>query len=193
MLFNNVTSIQPSVAKQSKAGKAYQVFEIFGTTQYGPKSKAITLQTLQFNPALAAKLGQLQVGQSIEFIEQQNGAFKNVVDVVIGPAVGISSVPASGGHTQDKTATKTYGYGSQDSQYGLQVGNALNNAATLLAAKAVKGDLKSAAEEILRLGEELKENLKAGKYKVAQAASAPPVKKEEPIFVDDDNDIPFGE
>lgn len=168
MKFDKVVTINPKVDKVSKAGQPYSVFEIVGSTEQGIKTKSITLQTLQYNSALSDQLHTLKVGDSVEFVEEQKGQYKNVVGAIIGP--GTKGEPYSSSKSNNSAPKSNYvDYKERD--YGLQVGNALNNAAALIAAKAEKGSLKEVAERILYVGEELKQHLKEGKYKVASSAS----------------------
>lgn len=62
---------------------------------------------------------------------------------------------------QTTTATSKQ-VGTSDREVGMQVGNALTNAATLLASGIMTGSLEYVAEEVIRTGERLKARLLAG-------------------------------
>jgi hypothetical protein len=60
------------------------------------------------------------------------------------------------------STSNTYRGSTNDREIGMQVGNALTNATTLMASGQSKNSLEETAEEIIRVGERLKAKMLAG-------------------------------
>ena len=178
-----VTQVDPNRAKVKRDGGTYQCFYIMGTKQDGSVSEqTVATSFLNNNAVLLNQLNAVEVGKVFDFHLEKNGQFWNLTGVTPSGDIPTKAAPAA----QKATAPLDNKSKYVDNSIGMQVGNALNNAATLLAAKVVKGTVETVAEDILRIGERLKKNLVAGKY-----ANNQPAPKVEDIYEDESN--PFGD
>ena len=132
---------------------------------------------LSKNPTLKDKLHSLKDGQLADLVLQKNGMYTNLVDVK-SASEGEIKPAATSSH---KTTPSTF---VSDNALGMQVGNALNNAALLMAHGKSSMGLEDTALMVLEIGERLKARLKSGDLTT---------KKEESGAIIEEDDIPFGE
>ncbi len=159
------------------------------------KSKAIHSAFFEKKKALISALKSFSEGDTVEITVE--GAPFYGLDSARRLDATSAAVPQSFRSTSEVTkpfAKSTF----VDNSIGMQVGNALTNAATLIAGGA-KGTLEEVAESVLFLGERLKARLVAGDFSpIAEKKSVPPQKatKKAAVVVEDadeDADDPFGD
>lgn len=121
---------------------------------------------LKANQELLSKIKKLKAGDDVVLVKEKKGSFWNIVDIVQDVA----------GIAMDSSSKNDY-------SIGMQVGNALNNAALLMAHGVMKGDLEAVAREVIRVGDRLKASLKGDA--VVEEPAMPT--KTETVTVDDDD------
>lgn len=152
-----------NVAKAKKDGGVYKTNVLIFSTRFGAKEKTIADFALGKSPLLAKALDSLVEGDEIE-IELDESQYKNLVMVkklsgATDSAAITDTKTSAAPVAATKTATKRDDYG-----VGMAVGNALNNAALLLAHGIVKGELEEVARDILTLSIKLREDYMAGEF-----------------------------
>ena len=160
-----IIDIVPSLTAAKRDGGTYEAFSISYKNSRGYQEQMLKPAVMiRQNQPLHAKLTALSAGDKVELVFEKSGMYKNLIDVIPVTEVTQTASPPS-----VATTTKKESYKSTfvDNSVGMQVGNALNNAAVLIANKVVKGTVQMVAEDILRIGERLKANLVAGKYNIA--------------------------
>lgn len=181
-----ITEINPSLTREKRAGGTYTAFEFKGLKEDGTEStQSVATSFLKTNTNLKADLDGLVVGGVYDIKLKKNGLYWNLE--------GATPITKAEGTTRQSTTKplRAHDFKTQskstyvDNSIGMQVGNALTNAATLIAAGARKGDLESVAEDVLRVGERLKAKLVAGDYAATNTKSTQATTTTE--------DIPFGE
>src|SRR3990167_154312 len=163
-----IISYTPAEVKQKKAGGTYACAVLRcnefdrETGSYNPTTKEVTVMhnALQTNSPLHEALEGCQAGEVYELHYVKNGLYSNLNAM---RKTDSTSTPSTSS-TPSPSTTTSYGTkrNSDDYAIGQQVGNALNVAAALLAAKVMKGDLESAAHEVITIGERLKTAIKTG-------------------------------
>lgn len=142
----------------------------------------------KFNPALKEQFKKVKVGKSLCFTTQVKNGFTNLV--AIGDPVGVDEQDLGETPAAARPGGRSF---TNENAIGMQVGNALNNAATLVASNAAFDDLEKTCEYILSLGEDLKQRLIAGEFN-KKVAKEPTSDKD--VMLDDfdepeDEDSPF--
>jgi hypothetical protein len=198
-----VTSVNTNAIIQGKKGP-YSGLEFKYVQNGEQKSKAIHNAFFDKSKSLIDALTSFSAGDTVE--------------ITVGgpPFFGLESakkveatseeLPQSSAATSEskKSYTKST---FVDNSVGMQVGNALTNAATLMTTKAYQGiSFEDIAIDVLKLGESLKARLVAGEFSAETKASvlaapkAVPLKKCTPSKApapepeeDDDMDDPFGD
>ena len=194
----------PAVRK--KDGGTYKALVV--NYMEGSRSGTINIHEAMFGRmgALIAKIKKIEQGTTVTFIFEQNGNFKNLVDVKAGGEV--STTPESKSSTPSKfIPTKPTG---TFNDIGIKVGHAINNAVLLYTANQdstgiltgakLEAELLGHATMIMKLSDKLKEGpvevKTADVDAIVKAAAKPAVKKAvkkaevEPDF-EDDLDDPF--
>ena len=173
-----IVDIVPSIEAEKRDGGTYDAFLINYTNAKGAGEITKPAGVIKKNKELYAKLLALSAGDKVELVFEKQGMYSNLVDVK--SLSDASALPTAAPATKLAPAVKS---SFVDNSIGMQVGNALNNAAVLLAHKVVKGTIESVAEDILRVGERLKINLVSGKY--AKSEEKAIVIEEDIDFTDD--------
>lgn len=178
-----IESVTHNVPKERrKDGGTYLASVLTYTDEGIPREQVFVNAFLDKAPGLRAKVHAVEVGQQIELTLEKKGMFWNVTDI---NAPGQAPVRAAAPRTTTTTSHGPTKAPFTDNSIGMQVGNALTNAATLLAHGAAKGTLESVAVDVLKLGESLKARLTAGEF---AAGKTVPVKKTTIV-----EDLPFGD
>lgn len=175
-----VTSVAHDIPKERRDGKEYFASVIHYTDGGVDREVSFPTAFLDKNPALRADVRAVQPNTEVELTLEKQGLYWNTTAI---KAPG--SVPTKTHKTGTNTAAPATKVPFTDNSIGMQVGNALTNASTLLASGAMKGTLESVAVEVLKLGESLKARLTAGEF---AAGKSVPVQK----TVIEDN-LPFGD
>lgn len=125
-------------------------------------TKAIHKVAMGYTPALQAKLEALKAGDKFTLVTEKKGAFVSIIDVTVGDALIGDAAQAPKQTSPTPYQPKTY----TDNSIGLQVGNALTNASTLIASGAsefMDMTLLDAAKKIIDIGNELRSHVSAAK------------------------------
>ena len=182
-----VISVEQDFDAEKRDGSTYKATMLNYQDGQFAKQKAFANAFLAKAQPLADKLHALNSGDTITLVTEKNGMFTNVVDIINGATEeGTTFKKKSPVHTPFKK-----GNSFQDNSIGLQVGNALTNAATLMAHGKAKGSLEEVAEMVLRTGENLKKRLSNGEF-AADSADKSDVSKPQTEDVVVDEDINFG-
>lgn len=190
-----IMDISQNVTKRKKDGGTYTVTTILAKSNEGKVEHNILQNIVDRNAAMKSAVESLEMGDTATLVlETRPGSkFSNVVGVHSGnvPEAVSQLGESTGGFQKRPNTTATKEWQPADTT-GVQVGNALNNAALLLAHKIEKGTLEEVAERVLRTAENLKTKLKAGVYSTSTETRREPSRPQTQVntFVEDD-DISF--
>jgi BioD-like phosphotransacetylase family protein len=188
-----ILNIDQNIEKKKKDGGPYKAtILLVKPISGGQAGERLILQSIVDKAAdMQTALNTLQTGDVATLVHQarEGSTFTNIVGVYVGNVPDAQSQQAAWNGAGGGGAGKSY----QKDTTGIQVGNALNNAAILLANKVMKGTLETVAEHVLIIAEKLKAKLKAGTYKHVEGAPAQATASRTSVaetFVEDD-DVPF--
>lgn len=188
-----IDEVKHNFDRAKKDGGTYNC-SLFAYYDNGKRwENATATKFLETNPDLKAQLNALEIGQEYVLTTEKNAAgFWNIESIVPNDGTVVAETKAPQAKTAAFSTAPKKSY--VDNSIGMQVGNALTNAVSLIASGQSTG-LEATAIEILKLGESLKIRLEAGEFKAGatspkKAAVARPVAKVAEVVIDED--IPFG-
>lgn len=175
----NVISVEFDIDKDKRDGGVYKA-TVFKYTDAGEEREiALASAFMKSQPILLGELQKLKAGQDVEITLEKRGMYWNLTEV---DGVAGNGESAAAPSSRSPAPRSTY----VDNSIGMQVGNALSNAALLLAHGQIKGTLEEAARHVIQVGETLKAAIVAGEF---EGTSRAPAKGTKLV----DEDIPFGD
>lgn len=165
-----VLVIDPTHQKTKRDGGTYEAFLLGGTDSQGAiTDQVVATAFLKTQPVLHSQLNAVKVGDSVNLeLEKNDKGFWGLKSVTVGDAATSTSssiAPKTGASHQ---TTQPFRPQLNDNAIGAQVGNALTNAANLIASGNAKkigdGTLESVAAHVIEVGERLKKRLLSGEF-----------------------------
>lgn len=148
-----VTSVEHDITRAKRDGGTYQCTVLNYIDDRGEQSKPFASTFLSKNTTLSEQLSSLTPDCNAEIELKKVGNFWNIVSVVPTTAAATKS-------TSSAPAKKSFSTGGKSfDSVGMQIGNALNVAATTLGPNTKVQALRERAYEVLQLSEELRAHL----------------------------------
>lgn len=183
-----VIEVQFDVVQQLDSGKTFEGVILKYKLKDAAREKKFHKNGFKFIKNLLEQLQSLKPGDHIEITHEKKGEFTNFTN--------IERLDGSSGDTAPAKKAWSPAAGKApyvDNTVGLQVGNALTNATTLIAHGHSSKSLEDTAIEILLLGNKLRDLVTSGKLdKGVVVKPVPTVEKkkaEAPKIIDSDDEI----
>ena len=161
MITVKLNSIEKNMKFEKRDGGVYLATVVSYEDEDGIyKEIKVANNFLSQSGSLSAMLDKAVGSKFVKIQVEKRGLYTNLKAIV-----PTDSAPVAASETTVVAKPTSQRGTFSDNALGMQVGNALTNATTLLASKQRKGTLKEVSIEILMLGEELKQGLASGAYK----------------------------